>query len=86
MVYYLSTSEEKEGDLLQELIFSPFNKADSDDPGNSYSHESSRNIMPSEGEALSFLQVSFIQHIQTQIDQTRSFSQQIVHFLLSRGC
>ena len=55
MVYYLSTSEEKEGDPFAGThFFSPFNKADSDDPGNSYSHESSRNIMPSEGEALFF--------------------------------
>ncbi|MAQ48908.1 MAG: hypothetical protein CL720_04240 [Chloroflexi bacterium] len=55
MVYYLSSSKEKKGDPYAGThFFSPFNKADSDDPGNSYSHESSRNLIPSEGEAIFF--------------------------------
>jgi uncharacterized protein (TIGR02466 family) len=55
MVYYLSSPPSAKDDPIAGTHFvSPLNKADSDDLGNAYSHEATRNIIPSEGEALFF--------------------------------
>jgi len=55
MVYYLSAPEaSKEDPLAGTHFLSPLNKSDSDDLGNSYTREASRNIIPKEGEALFF--------------------------------
>ena len=55
MVYYLLTPNTSKKDPYAGTHFlSPLNKADSNDLGNSYSRETSRNIIPSEGEGLFF--------------------------------